>query len=651
MATPARPLRRWLVVLGVAALASVALLSPGPLAAQAPPVPTPAATPTPGPPATPVATPPASGEPSPPAVVQPPPWIPGADYLGEVGAAAALLAGRAILREPIEGFQALVRRWFDADAIDEETNFLFLTPRGLTYRAELVTLLHGYFLEIALRGAAGALVLLGAFNLVGRRAWGRPVDEPADVLWRVGLAALAAASSLHALTWLGWAIEFANALNRGVLALPLCPAAAGCRTWFNSLAEVTFGTLLTADLADTDLLDLLAALVLGLVLLLWALLSAYRLVFLNLLIAVCPLAVMGWAAPQTRDWSARWGQAFVVTVLAQPLQVIAFRLGWGLLNIAPPPSSAGPAALAIQLVLGIATLALVLLIPGWLRGGMATAGPSLRVVTRVLAATALASRGAATAARVTAAAGGLAARTVTGGPPRGAGLARRGPSAGGAAPGARWRAPILAAAGASRSPMAAATRDGSAGSTPARPAPAERPAATEPAIGETPAGASGVTYYATDRATGRPFLVDPTAGLPPTADPASLVATFADGRPDRPLTGETAAAQPAATPLASPAVGASGVLAVPDGAVAAYYWSAASVAPTRFDPAGGAPPDADVTTHPGAPFLAEFADGRRERFGFADGGGAAGPAGPPPPPPPPGRRRPGPAAGESRPEG
>jgi hypothetical protein len=72
-----------------------------------------------------------------------------------------------------------------------------------------------------------------------------------------------------------------------------------------------------------------------------------------------------WILPQTHAWGRLWGTLFIGTVFAQTVQVIALRLGFNLATDMPQQTAAG----LIQPLLGIAVLALVLKIPGLMRGG------------------------------------------------------------------------------------------------------------------------------------------------------------------------------------------------------------------------------------------------------------------------------------------
>src|SRR5439155_13425511 len=90
-----------------------------------------------------------------------------------------------------------------------------------------------------------------------------------------------------------------------------------------------------------------------------------RLALVDVLVILAPLAALCWILPQTHGWGRLWGSLFVGTVFAQCVQVLALRMGFNMATSMPPLSAAG----LVQPLLGIAVLALVLKIPGLMRGG------------------------------------------------------------------------------------------------------------------------------------------------------------------------------------------------------------------------------------------------------------------------------------------
>jgi hypothetical protein len=90
-----------------------------------------------------------------------------------------------------------------------------------------------------------------------------------------------------------------------------------------------------------------------------------RLALVDVLLDLAPLAALCWILPQTHGWGRLWGSLFIGTVFAQCVQVLTLRLGFNLATSIPPSTAAG----VVQPLLGIAVLAVVLKIPGLMRGG------------------------------------------------------------------------------------------------------------------------------------------------------------------------------------------------------------------------------------------------------------------------------------------
>jgi hypothetical protein len=138
----------------------------------------------------------------------------------------------------------------------------------------------------------------------------------------------------------------------------------------NNAACATFGAGPPPSLDDafwrasfpTNLLVGLIYVVMGLLLVLQQLM---RLALVDVLLVLAPLAALLWILPQTHGWGRLWGTLFVGTVFAQCVQVLALRLGFNLATAMTPATAAG----LVQPLLGIAVLALVLKIPGLMRGG------------------------------------------------------------------------------------------------------------------------------------------------------------------------------------------------------------------------------------------------------------------------------------------
>ncbi len=147
----------------------------------------------------------------------------------------------------------------------------------------------------------------------------------------------------------------------GQLAIDVNNAACGV---FGAGPPATIDDTIWRSMLPSGLLVVLIYVVMGLLLLLQQLM---RLALVDVLLVIAPLAALCWILPQTYGWARLWGSLFVGTVFAQFVQVLALRLGFNLATDFPPGTAAG----LIQPLLGIAVLALVLKIPGLMRGGAA----------------------------------------------------------------------------------------------------------------------------------------------------------------------------------------------------------------------------------------------------------------------------------------
>jgi hypothetical protein len=114
----------------------------------------------------------------------------------------------------------------------------------------------------------------------------------------------------------------------------------------------------------SGLFMLVVAVIMGLLLLIQQLM---RLALVDVLVILAPLAALVWILPQSQSCGRLWMRLFAGTVFAQAVQVLTLRLGFNLATGLPPLTAAG----LLQPLLGIATLALALKIPGLMRGGAA----------------------------------------------------------------------------------------------------------------------------------------------------------------------------------------------------------------------------------------------------------------------------------------
>jgi hypothetical protein len=107
-----------------------------------------------------------------------------------------------------------------------------------------------------------------------------------------------------------------------------------------------------------------------------------RLALLDILLILAPLAVLVGALPYGRRWARLWADLFVATLLTQFAQILALRLGTGLLTQLVPSLADN----ILTFLAGIAVLWLVLKLPGLLHLGLHRAGLSTTTVGAALAA-------------------------------------------------------------------------------------------------------------------------------------------------------------------------------------------------------------------------------------------------------------------------
>lgn len=261
-------------------------------------------------------------------------------------------------------------------------NFLTQTPPGLSYQQPDVQRLWTT-LRTAADAALAVIAMAGGYNVMLRRHLAARYDGVLELLPRLVVGALLVNTSMW---WTSLAIDLNNALCQVV-------GTAGFPGWGRIAGTVLLG-------GGTALLWSPVRLLLALVLLLYlvcclllALQLLMRLVLVDLLLVLAPLGLLCWILPQTQRWARLWSSTFVGAVFTQFVQVVAMLLAGNLLVAAAPGSSLANAALAP--LLGIATVVLVLKLPGivghQLSDGWGTLrGLVLSQATRGLAATAAA---------------------------------------------------------------------------------------------------------------------------------------------------------------------------------------------------------------------------------------------------------------------
>ena len=223
-----------------------------------------------------------------------------------------------------------------------DIDFLLRTPEALSYRNDTV-MQFATASQMLANGLLAVITLVGGFNVLLRPYLGSSYASALEVLPRLLLGAILINTARW---WTQLAIDVNNAFS----------------AVFGAGPPPNFADTLARSMLPTELLIGLIYVVMGLLLVLQQLM---RLALVDTLLILAPLAALCWILPQTHGWGKLWGTLFVGTVFAQAVQVLALRLGFNLATGMPPATGAG----LIQPLLGIAVLAVVLKIPGLMRGG------------------------------------------------------------------------------------------------------------------------------------------------------------------------------------------------------------------------------------------------------------------------------------------
>jgi hypothetical protein len=223
-----------------------------------------------------------------------------------------------------------------------DIDFLLRTPEALSYRNDTV-MQFAAASQLLANGLLVVITLVGGFNVLLRPYLGSSYASALEVLPRLLLGAILINTARW---WTQLAIDVNNAFA-GV---------------FGAGPPPNFADALARSMLPTELLIGLIYVIMGLLLVLQQLM---RLALVDVLLILAPLAALCWILPQTQGWGKLWGTLFVGTVFAQAVQVLALRLGFNLATGMPPATGAG----LIHPLLGIAVLAVVLKIPGLMRGG------------------------------------------------------------------------------------------------------------------------------------------------------------------------------------------------------------------------------------------------------------------------------------------
>jgi TrbL/VirB6 plasmid conjugal transfer protein len=348
--------------LGLLALAVLGLLArPVPTAAQpaAPPTPGPATavSPTPGPP---VATSPtlAPNEPLASAPAAPGPL----GFFADPGAWATTVFNTALvgLARNTSTDIVSVMGWLLGNG-----NVISQTPPLLSYDNDAVRQLWGVMRSVANAGLA-VVAAAGGLSLILNPHIRAPYHGALELIPRLLLGGLLVNTSLG---WGRFVIDLNNALCQA-LGTREIPA-------WSTILQQPVNSLLV------ELVALLVYLLMGILLLVQMLM---RLALVDVLLAIAPLALLGWVLPQTNGWARLWFTTFLGTVFAQFLQVLVLQLGVQLIRLLPTLLQ-GAATNApdngrewlVGLLLGVAVLQLARKVPRLLPGVFGGGGDMLPI--------------------------------------------------------------------------------------------------------------------------------------------------------------------------------------------------------------------------------------------------------------------------------
>lgn len=218
----------------------------------------------------------------------------------------------------------------------EALGFVFATPDSLTYHAQPVEEMYTYVRDVVLAFLVVILVVAGINHALGRStAWSETLPQ---VIW---CAVIAWGFQPFIATFVQLCNDFIGGVQFAVVAQPTFPAYGAASNVFMDVIALIFELL-------GDLLLALEALA--------------RIVLLDLLIALSPLGILCYALPQSRAWGRMWAEAFVATLLIQPLQVVLIVLGAKMLSLVGTLLS-GPVPPIVQILVGLASVIMALYVP------------------------------------------------------------------------------------------------------------------------------------------------------------------------------------------------------------------------------------------------------------------------------------------------
>jgi hypothetical protein len=265
------------------------------------------------------------------------------------------------LTDFINSFLNSIAQWWQTQ-VDNVTalGFIFSTPASVTYNAPIVAQIEAYSLSVVGAFLALTFAIAGYNYMTGRSVtW-------TEILPQIFFCGMMAWAIMPIMIF---AIDLAN-------------------DFIGGLQGVNLHNVMTGN-TDTSTMGLIAfifELILDMGLALEAL---ARLALLDLLIAIAPIGIFCFALPQSRTWGRLWAEAFVATLLIQPLQAVVVLIGSNLM--ATEVELFGPNFPPIvQILLGMACVYLAIRIPSMLSRVTHMAGDLRGQVTRAITALAAA---------------------------------------------------------------------------------------------------------------------------------------------------------------------------------------------------------------------------------------------------------------------
>lgn len=273
----------------------------------------------------------------------------------------------------LDAIRGLVQSIFGALGTDQD-NLLLPIPAAMTYDHPVVRQYQGLLIGAANAGLVCVLAL-GGLNVMLKDRIGATYHDAMELLPRFMIGAAFINLSRRPGEFL---IDFTNAAIAGV-------GSAGAPGWGALPADVkTIGDVLLA--------------IFYLVALLCLVLQVYlRLVLVDLLLILTPLAMLAWILPQSQEIARRWTNALVSTVLLFFVQSLALKVGAALLQAGLTDTS-GTGALA-SLFLSGAFFILLFRLPGLVSQHIGGGGGTIARVLLARLAIGAVSRGGARAGR------------------------------------------------------------------------------------------------------------------------------------------------------------------------------------------------------------------------------------------------------------